>query len=153
MVHVEKNNNNLKRHAFRSPRRLKTMATGTHGAEAPSDSEAPPQLEDTVSLCDHPLHPSAHTWLGTEVPSVAQTLLLPRIFSQYLWVWLICPVQALEGTLLPRNILNLIFLCMEWNSLCSPLEAVFHLVPPGVTVRRAVRPFGNRLCHFPHFRA
>ena len=60
MVHVEKNNN-LKRHAFRSPRRLKTMATGTHGAEAPSDSEAPPQLEDTVSLCDHPLHPlSSH---------------------------------------------------------------------------------------------
>lgn len=41
------------------------MVTGTHKAKAPSDSEA---LVDTVNLC------------GTEVPNVAQTLLLPLIF-------------------------------------------------------------------------
>ena len=95
--------------------------------------------------------PSAHTWPGTEVPSVAQTLLLPRIFSQYLWVWLICPVQALEGTLLPRNILNLIFLCMEWNSLCSPLEAVFHLVPPGDTGKAFSETFRQQALSFSPF--
>lgn len=44
------------------------MVTGTHKAKAPSDSEA---LVDTVNLC------------GTEVPNVAQTLLLPLIFPTH----------------------------------------------------------------------
>ena len=67
MVHIEKIIIKKKRHAFRSPRRLKTMVTGTHEVKAPSDSEAPNNWK-TVNLC------------GTEVPNLAQTLLPPLIF-------------------------------------------------------------------------